>query len=256
MEADFRTTFIPKKPMIPQSAPSQAPVSRPAGILFVISVIIFIVSLGIAGAVYGYKTYLNNEVADLAVQLDRVQKTLDPSTIKEFTIMDKRLRNSEMLLNQHYVMYPLFEVLRTTTLPTVRYTKLDLAYNEGGDLVATLSGESDGYRSIALQSQALAQNADLKNTIFSNFVVTPKGRVSFDVSFSIPKGDLSFEKNINGLNGATIPEAATSTADTDTSIVNQLQVQNDAMDSAINEATTDAPVVQTTTPSKSTSTSR
>jgi hypothetical protein len=59
-----------------------------------------------------------------------------------------------------------------------------------------LSGESDGYRSIALQSQALAQNADLKDTIFSNFVVTPKGRVSFDLSFTVPKSDLAFNKNI------------------------------------------------------------
>lgn len=247
MDADFRTTFIPKKPMIPQAAPSQTPVSRPAGILFVISVIIFIVSLGIAGAVYGYKTYLKNEVADLAVQLERVQKTLDPNTIKEFTVMDKRLRNSETLLNQHYVMYPLFEVLRTTTLPTVRYTKLDLAYNESTDLVATLSGESDGYRSIALQSQALAQNADLKNTIFSNFVVTPKGRVSFDVSFSIPKGDLSFEKNINELAGATTPSTPSTNPEDVGSAINDIRSQNDAMDAAIEEVTRD------TTPATGTS---
>jgi hypothetical protein len=60
-----------------------------------------------------------------------------------------------------------------------------------------MSGESDGYRSIALQSQALSQNANLGDTIFSNFTVTPKGRVSFDVAFTIPKGDLSFAKNID-----------------------------------------------------------
>ena len=254
METDFRTTFIPKKPMIPQSAPSQAPVSRPAGIVFVISVIIFVVSLIIAGSVYGYKSYLNKEVADLAIQLDRVQKTLDPNTIKEFTVMDKRLRNSETLLNQHYVMYPLFEVLRTTTLPAVRYTKLDLAYNETGDLVATLSGESDGYRSIALQSQALAQNADLKNTIFSNFVVTPKGRVSFDVSFSIPKGDLSFEKNLNDGNIAIEPTLETSsTAETDSSIFDQIRSQSEATDVAIEEATIDTAPPAVVVPSKGTS---
>ncbi len=196
MEQEFRTTFIPKKPIVPQSSQSSAPVSKPVGILFVISVIIFVVSLAIAGSVYGYKAYLQNQVSELAISLDKVQKTLDPNTIKEFTVMDKRLRNSETLLNQHVVISPLFKVLGTTTLPTIRYTKMDMSFGDTGNLLVSMSGESDGYRSIALQSQALAQNADLGDTIFSNFTVTPKGRVSFDVAFTIPKNDLVFSKNL------------------------------------------------------------
>lgn len=197
METEFRTTFIPKKPIVPQSTQTQIPVSKPVGIFFVIAVIIFVVSLIIAGSAYGYKAYLQKDVADLSNQLTIVQRNLDPNTIKEFTVMDKRLRNSETLLNQHIVTSPLFSVLGATTLPTVRYTKMDMSFNEAGDLAVTMSGESDGYRSIALQSQALAQNATLNDTIFSNFTVTPKGRVSFDVAFVIPKTDLVFTKNLD-----------------------------------------------------------
>lgn len=197
METEFRTTFIPKKPIVPQSTQTQIPVSKPVGIFFVIAVIIFVMSLIIAGSAYGYKAYLQKDVADLSNQLIIVQRNLDPNTIKEFTVMDKRLRNSETLLNQHIVTSPLFSVLGATTLPTVRYTKMDMSFNEAGDLAVTMSGESDGYRSIALQSQALAQNATLNDTIFSNFTVTPKGRVSFDVAFVIPKADLVFTKNLD-----------------------------------------------------------
>lgn len=197
MENEFRTTFIPKTPLAQQSSQNSAPVSKPVGILFVVSLIIFIVSIAIAGGMYGWKTYLDKQVAELAVSLDRVQKSLDPNTIKQFTVMDKRLRNSETLLNQHIVTSPLFTMLGATTLPTVRYTKMDMAFNDTGNLSVAMSGESDGYRSIALQSQALSQNANLGDTIFSNFTVTPKGRVSFDVAFTIPKGDLSFAKNID-----------------------------------------------------------
>lgn len=197
METEFRTTFIPKKPIVPQSTQTQIPVSKPVGIFFVVAVIIFVMSLIIAGSAYGYKAYLQKDVADLSNQLTIVQRNLDPNTIKEFTVMDKRLRNSETLLNQHIVTSPLFSVLGATTLPTVRYTKMDMSFNEAGDLAVTMSGESDGYRSIALQSQALAQNATLNDTIFSNFTVTPKGRVSFDVAFVIPKTDLVFTKNLD-----------------------------------------------------------
>lgn len=196
MEQEFRTTFIPKKPIVQAAVSSSGPTSKPVGIVFVVSLLIFIISLAIGGGVYAYKTYLEKDVDDLSVSLAKVQKNLDPNAIKEFSIMDKRLRNSEVLLNQHEVVFPVFKVLGSTTLPTVRYTKMDVSFGESSDLNIVLSGESDGYRSIALQSQALAQNADLKDTIFSNFVVTPKGRVSFDLSFTVPKSDLAFNKNI------------------------------------------------------------
>ena len=207
MEQEFRTTFIPKKPIVQATVSSSIPTSKPVGIVFVVSLLIFIISLAIGGGVYAYKKYLEQQVDELAVSLEKVQKNLDPNAIKEFSVMDKRLRNSEILLNQHEVVFPVFNVLGATTLPTVRYTKLDVAFSETGDLDVALSGESDGYRSIALQSQALAQNADLKDTIFSNFVVTPKGRVSFDLSFTVPKSDLAFAKNITAadISAPTIP---------------------------------------------------
>jgi hypothetical protein len=201
MEQEFRTTFIPKKPIVPQPASSTTTVSKPVGIIFTISLIIFIMSILISGGVYFYKSYLEKEVADLSSSLETLQRNIDPNVIKEFSVMDKRLKNAEVLLNQHTVLSSLFTVLRSTTLPTVRYTKLDMSFSDSRDLQITMSGESDGYRSIALQSQALAKNANLKNTIFSNFVVTPKGRVAFDVSFMIPSADLAFAKNLDSFSG-------------------------------------------------------
>lgn len=228
MEQEFRTTFIPKKPIVQAPVSSSGSTSKPVGIVFVVSLLIFIVSIAIGGGVYAYKAYLEKDVNDLSVSLNKVQKNLDPNAIKEFSVMDKRLRNSELLLNQHEVIFPVFKVLGTTTLPTVRYTKMDVSFSEAGDLNVSLSGESDGYRSIALQSQALAQNADLEDTIFSNFVVTPKGRVSFDLSFTVPKSDLVFSKNITsddvdqnqtaaGTDAVVTSEPAVSTIDTSSS---------------------------------------
>lgn len=216
MEQEFRTTFIPKKPIVQATVSSSIPTSKPVGIVFVISLLIFVISLAIGGGVYAYKSYLQKDIDDLSVSLDKVQKNLDPNAIKEFSVMDKRLRNSEILLNQHEVIFPVFKVLSTTTLPTVRYTKMDVSFNEAGDLDVALSGESDGYRSIALQSQALARNADLQDTIFSNFVVTPKGRVSFDLSFTVPKSDLAFSKNITSedlTQTSAVEEAPSAVAD-------------------------------------------
>ncbi len=202
MEQEFRTTFIPKKPIAaPQSTSQKVTYSKPVGIVFTVSLIVLIISAALGGGVYFYKNYLIEQVSGLDSSLQKLQQNIDPKVIKEFTVVDKRLKNSETLVNQHTVLSPLFTVLRTATLPEIRYTKLDMSFNETHDLQVTLSGESDGYRSIALQSQALARTTNLKNTIFSNFVVTPKGRVSFDVTFTIPVSDLTFAKNIDGFSG-------------------------------------------------------
>lgn len=203
MEQEFRTTFIPKKPIAQPTVSSSAPVGKPVGILFVIAVVIFIISIVCAAGAYFYKSYQTKETAVLADSLVKVQKNLETNVVKEFTIMDKRLKNAETLVNQHTVVAPLFLALQKSTLPAVRYTKLDVSYDENKNLVTKLSGESDGYRSIALQSQALAQNTSFKNILFSNFVVTPKGRVSFDVTFSLPIADLAFDKFIGTYQPAT-----------------------------------------------------
>lgn len=239
MEQEFRTTFIPKKPIVPQPVSSAGTVSKPIGIIFTISLIIFIISLCIGGGVYLYKSYLEKQVAELASSLETLQRNIDPNVIKEFTVMDKRLKNSEVLINQHAVLSPLFTVLRTTTLPTVRYTKLDMSFSDNRDLQITMSGESDGYRSIALQSQALAKNANLKNTIFSNFVVTPKGRVAFDVSFMIPATDLAFAKNLDNFSGAmtTVQDQVITNQFTENQVITNQQTATESVQETVTDTT-------------------
>jgi hypothetical protein len=238
MEQEFRTTFIPKKPVVAQSASSSNPVGRPVGLLFVISLIIFVVTVGLAGAAYAYQSYSKNELEQYKISLDRVQKNLDTNVIKEFTVMDKRLRNAETLLNQHTVINPVFQVLGTSTLPAVRFTKLELSYDETGNVIVAMSGESDGYRSIALQSQALSKNSNLKNTIFSNFIVTPKGRVSFDMSFMVPRSDVMFNTFVSNLGSNT---EISNQVISDTS-VSALDGSADAQEQTLLQADAPAPV--------------
>jgi flagellar basal body-associated protein FliL len=236
MEQEFRTTFIPKKPIAPTPVSSSGSSGKPVGIFFVIALIIFITTLAAAGGAYLYKSYLKGEVASLVSSLELVQKKIDSTFIKEATTMDKRLKNADTLLNQHTVVAPLFIALSQSTLPAVRYTKLDLSFDENKNMVAKLSGESDGYRSIALQSQALSEKTSLKNIIFSNFVVTPKGRVSFDVSFTLPITDLSFEKFLenNPVQTSTIPTESITTQE---SINNTIDIDSVTIDT--NNSTTD-----------------
>ncbi len=196
MEQEFRTTFIPKKPVATAPVSSRGSGGGPTGILFTLGLLILIITVALAGGVYFFEKVENEKTITLQNKIKELERTLETNVIQEFNVLDKRFRNADTLLKQHAVFYPIFRILESSALPEVRFTKLDISLNESGDVIANLSGESDGYRSIALQSQALSKNKALKNIIFSNFVVTPRSLVSFDMSFTVTKSDLIYAKYI------------------------------------------------------------
>jgi hypothetical protein len=55
-----------------------------------------------------------------------------------------------------------------------------------------MSGTADSYQSIAQQSDVLGSSTFLKNVIFSNFFLTPQGKVSFDLSFGLTPDFVNF----------------------------------------------------------------
>src|SRR3989344_683420 len=60
MEQNFQTSFIPKKPMVPERAQS----SRPIGLLFVLSILILFAVIVATGSLYFYKSALQKNLID------------------------------------------------------------------------------------------------------------------------------------------------------------------------------------------------
>jgi len=192
MENQFSTTFIPKKPMLPE-ATSSAPVSRPVGFLSSISVVIFFVTLAIAGGVWFWERYETQKVAELANSVVKAQKRFEPSFITKLQILDKQLKNAQVLVKNHTVTSPIFDLLEASTIKPVQFSKFEVVNDEAKGVSVKMSGIADGYKSIAQQSDSLGSSSFLKNTIFSNFFLTPQGRVSFDLSFGVRPDFLNFQ---------------------------------------------------------------
>lgn len=194
MDNNFTTTFIPKKPMNEPAENEMQPVSRPAGILSSLSVILFFITILIAGGVFFWEKAAAANVQTLADSVTKVEKNFEPELITQLQTLDKQLKNGNTLLKNHRVITPVFDLLESSTLKQIRFTKFDLVFDDAKGPLVKMSGESDGYRSIAQQSDLLGANAYLKDTIFSNFFLTTKGKVSFDLSFGIRPDFIDFEK--------------------------------------------------------------
>jgi len=194
MEQNFQTSFIPKKPMIEE----RAKVSRPTGLLTIISIFIFITVVVAAGGLYFYKGIMEKNIATMSDNLVLAKNRFEPTKINQLQILDKRLRASDQILASHVAISPIFDALQTLTMKTVRYTKFSYSIDEKTTkIIVKMSGQAIGYRSIALQSDLFAKNKNILDPVFSNLTLDEKGNILFDLEFSVDPSFVDYKQMLS-----------------------------------------------------------
>jgi hypothetical protein len=194
MDQNFQTSFIPKKPIIEERTYS----ARSVGFFLSISVLVlFVVLLG-TGGLYFYKVFIEKNNSSMKASLDTAQNSFEPSKITELQTLDKRLRVANEILTNHIAVTPIFSMLNAITMHTVRFTKFtyDLGTGQNTQINVKMSGIAVGYRSVALQSDLLAQNKNIINPVFSNLTLDPSGNVLFDLDFSVNPSLVNYKQSI------------------------------------------------------------
>jgi hypothetical protein len=191
MENTFTTTFIPKKPIVPETS-GPRPTSRPVGLLSTISTILFFVAIICAIGVYVWEQYETQESAKLSASITLVEKSFEPELITQLQSLDTQLKTANTVLSGHTVVTPIFNVLASSTLPKVQFTKMSLVDDPTTGMAVSMSGVADSYQTIAQESDVLGSTSAFKNVLFSNFVLTQSGQISFDLSFSVDPSIVNF----------------------------------------------------------------
>lgn len=183
MDQNFKTSFIPKKPIPNESAVY----ARPVGIFFIISLFILFTALIATGGLYFYKGILVKKIADMENTLNFAKNRFEPSKITELQTFDKRLIASSEILSKHLTVTPIFSALERITMKSVRYAQFSYGLGSEDNPVVRIkmSGVAIGYRSIALQSDLFTENKNLIDPIFSNLILNDNGNVVFDLEFSV-----------------------------------------------------------------------
>ena len=120
MDPQIRTSFIPKKPVTSGPEPR-----RGVGIIFLVSLFVFIVSLLAAGGVFLYGQFLAQSIVDKGASLDKARAAFEPAVIQELIRLDSRLRFGENVLYSHVSPSLIFSLLEETTLQSVRWKSID-----------------------------------------------------------------------------------------------------------------------------------
>ncbi len=197
MEQNFQTSFIPKRPMVEEKASG----ARPVGLLTIVSILIFFSVVIATGALYFYKVALGRNLTQMETNLSLAKNRFEPSKILQLQILDKRLRASDEVLSRHVIISPVFKALQAITMKTVSYSKFGYSIDDSGRASIDMSGVAEGYRAVALQADLFSKNKNFLNPVFSNLSLDDKGKVLFDLEFSVDPDFINYKKALEVVSG-------------------------------------------------------
>ena len=194
--ASFQTSFIPKKPL----AEERVVAPRHTSIFSFLATLIFFGSLASAGAIYFYQANLLKTNTDKSTQITAARNSFQPTLIKTLEKLDRRITDAKSLLGNHIMVSPVFEALQVNTLKSIQFTKFSYTtpVDPSAPITIHMSGKARDYGSIALQSDQLAKNANIHNSLFSNLALDAQtGTVSFDLEFTVDADLVRFKNHLD-----------------------------------------------------------
>ncbi|MBX4192065.1 hypothetical protein KW798_01095 [Candidatus Parcubacteria bacterium] len=192
MDPQVQASFIPKKSL------STRPVGGGGfGLLYLIAIFLFVVSLVAAGAAFAYTQYLKSALASKAHSLELAQGAYEPGAIQDLIRLDQRMVNARSLLQKHTALSGIFDLLSEETLAQVQFLNFTTNPQDGGNYHIHLTGTADTFSTLALQSDQFGANKSLSDVVFSNIAVSQTGTVTFDVEAVVDAATISYAKHLS-----------------------------------------------------------
>jgi hypothetical protein len=190
METKMQTSFIPKKPIV-ESRPEGSGIS----LFTLLAVIIFIVSLALAGGVWLLKGSLVTKIEKDKEALVAAKASYEEGTINPLIRLDDRIKVSGDLLSKHLAISPVFLLLEKNTLKNVRIKTFKFTHAGKDQIKIDLTGTAQSYEALSKQSDAFGAESlreFISQPIVSDFSPTPEGTISFTFSALVNSNLISY----------------------------------------------------------------
>lgn len=179
-----------------------APSKKSTSIFMTLAALIFILSLGAAGGMYFWKSFLLTSQESYKTQLAQREKQFNSDLIEELKRQDVKISLASQLIRNHLAMSNIFSVLGSLTIESVRFISLDLVApaNSTEDIKVSMKGYGSSFSAVAFQSDVLGKLEDyglrriVKNPILSDPSLDSNNTVSFGFTATIDPTTLSYEK--------------------------------------------------------------
>lgn len=167
MESPVQASFIPHDAANPTANPATRRSGGLGELMLLMSIVLLVASVGLAGGVYLYVQYLETTSTSKVAQLERAKAAFDPSLIQQLTRLDDRMHAADTVLSTHIAPTIFFQALQQATLSTISFQSLSFELTDQQHLGMTMSGIAQSVNSIALQAEVFSKNGVIANPIFS-----------------------------------------------------------------------------------------
>jgi Tfp pilus assembly protein PilN len=147
-----------------------------SGSIFAISIVVY------AGLVFGYKPYINRQVAALDGQIQRFSQEIPDVDQDKIISFYSQLINLRTLLDEHVLLSPFFTWLEEHTIVGAYYTKFSL---NTLTRQMSLGGVARTLEDVASQLAALQDAPGVQSVTFNNVSVDARGSWQFDFTVSL-----------------------------------------------------------------------
>ncbi len=196
MDQQFDTTFIPKSPLLQDERTAKR--KEPISLTTFVSLIIFFVTLMVAGGVYFLRHTLEGEVATLEKEMKAKEAEYDVTKIDELTRIDKRLRLARGILEKHIAVNSLFDLFVANTLQVGTFKDFQYEFKDGEYRVRA-SGSVPSFAALARQADVFRAHPLVKNvTVSSPNIEEQTGNVLFGMELVVSPDIFSYVNQVNG----------------------------------------------------------
>ena len=173
-----QTSFIPKRSLAPEARPLVT--AAPFRLAPFLSLLVLLSGVLLSGGIFLYDRLLTATLQSKKDTLERNLSAFEPATIKEIQRLDKRLRSTKAIINEHVALSNVFTILERSTLPTVQFLNFEyVADGEGGLPFLSMEGIARSYGSVVNQSDTFNTTKGLLQPVFTDINLDQDGNVTF-----------------------------------------------------------------------------
>lgn len=196
MEQKFQSSFIPKKQDGNSGLVSK--VKKPATMFYWLSMIVFFLSLVLAGTLFAYEKFvLVQQLEEKKQQIQNEINSFDKELTNTLTVMKKRIDSGKDLLAGHIDASAAFELLESLAVENVFFSEFSFSATPGGQGIIEVFGEAPNYAVLAFQSDVLKDSNKILNPKFHEVNLNDFGRVAFQLSADIDPSVISYQENLS-----------------------------------------------------------
>jgi len=165
-----RSSFIPKENT--GGVPARVRRRRTFNVFGFIATTVLIGSILLVGGTYFLKQTANAKLERVKTELNSQKGLFKNDSIAEVREFDRRLQGARQLLNNHVAPHKIFAALEQGTKQKVQFTSLTYKYDPSFDILLTIQGGTQEFKTLALQALQFGEDPMLKNILFTEVGTT------------------------------------------------------------------------------------